>query len=86
MAAEVREHAVHWMSPVDVIPGQLLTNLRRTVNEENANHPRVLMMLFEDGSVISVPHDMPQKELDAMCTKADDSKKNTTGLVRAHCA
>ncbi len=66
IGAEVRQHAMHWMSPVDVTPRQLLTDVRWSVSEEHANHPSGVMGLFADGSVRMLPHDISEEELFAM--------------------
>lgn len=66
VVAEVCQHATHWMSPVDVTPSQLLTDLRRSVHEEHTNHQGSVMFLFADGSVLRVPHNTPEDEVRAM--------------------
>lgn len=47
---EVRQHAVHWMSPEDVTPTQWLTDLRRSGTKTNANHHQCVNALLVDGS------------------------------------
>jgi hypothetical protein len=68
MVAEVRQHAVHWMSPEDVTPHQLLTDLRRTANEQHANHHHRLNACCVDGSVHWLMYDMDESRLHAATT------------------
>ena len=69
---EVRQHAVHWMSPVDVSPIEWLTDLRRSATEANANHHECVNALFADGSVKLVPHDLDEKTVAALATRSGD--------------
>ena len=70
MVTEVRLHAVHWMSPVDVTPHQLLTDLRRTERNEHANHPGRLNVGFADGSIRAIPSDTDEAMLRSSITKS----------------
>lgn len=63
VVVEVRQHAVNWMSPQDATLAELLTDLRRSVSETNANHVGGLHTLRADGSVRYVPHDVTADDL-----------------------
>lgn len=67
---EVRQHAVHWMSPFDVSPTEWLTDLRRSVTKANSNHHECVNAAFADGTVKIVPHDVEEKLVAAMATKS----------------
>ena len=68
MTVDVKQHAVQWSAPEDVTPGQLLTDLRMSVNEGGGNHAKGLHAGFVDGSVRFMPHDMPEADFHAMIT------------------
>ena len=70
MTAEVRQHAVHWMSPDDVTPGELLTDLRLSANDDddNCNHGPGINIGLADGSVRWIPHDFAEEFLRALVT------------------
>ncbi|MCA9048750.1 MAG: DUF1559 domain-containing protein, partial [Planctomycetaceae bacterium] len=75
MTAEVRQHAVHWMSPDDVTLGELLTDLRLSANDDddNCSHGPGINIGLADGSVRWIPHDFAEESLRALVStdKAD---------------
>ena len=62
IVADVCQHAAHWMSPVDVAPHQLLTDVRLAADEATANHSGHLHVGFADSYVCPVPHDIPESD------------------------
>ena len=60
MISEIHEHAVHWMSPVDVTPSQLLRDLRSTVNTPSGRHPGCTIVGFADGSARTIRPDIDE--------------------------
>lgn len=68
MMAEVHQHAVHWMSPADVTPAQLLTELRRSAQDEYSNHKQGLHVGFVDGGARWISHDIAEDVLKASTT------------------
>lgn len=70
VVAEVCQHAVNWLSPQDVTPSELLTDLRRSVSKSDANHVDGLHTLRANGSVRFVPHDLSADTLNAAISKS----------------
>jgi hypothetical protein len=68
MVAEVRQHAVHWMSPEDVTPNQLLTDLRRSDANSRTTHHGGINVCLADGSVQFLEHDMDESQLYGLTT------------------
>ena len=64
--AEVRRHAVHWMSPVDITPHQLLTDVRCVMGDRLFDRAGHLHVGFADGSGGSIPQDIPESDFYAL--------------------
>ena len=68
MVAETHQHAVHWMSPVDVTPGQLLTDVRVSAFDSKANHRGCINAGYADGSCRAIPSDADETKLRELIT------------------
>lgn len=68
MVTEVAQRVVHWMSPDDISPAELLAELRRSVREVHSNHAKGIHVLFVDGGVRYVSHDIKEQDLNALLT------------------
>jgi hypothetical protein len=68
--ADVNQHTVHWMSPVDISPEELLEEIAKTADE--ANHTGGLYVVNADESIRTLSADTPTETIKAMTTIAAD--------------
>ena len=71
LIADVNQGAVHWMSPVDISPDELIEEVAKT--GEDTNHPAGVVTVFADTSRRLLTKDTTEESIRAMTTTdADD--------------
>lgn len=70
LVADVNQHAVHWMSPVDLSPDELVEEVAK-IGEET-NHPSGFVAVFADGSVRLLEKNTTAETIRAMTTTDSD--------------